>query len=59
MCFLDIDDIEMRDVAILLIDTIELGNSRAERRSSVASEDQNNRLRSRYFRKPNHTIAVE
>ena len=59
MRFFNVDHVEMCDVAVLLVNTIELGNSRAERRSSVASENQNDRLLACDSRKLDHIIAME
>ena len=44
MRLLDVDDEERDPIAVLRIKTIELGNSRAKRRSSVAAEDEDDRL---------------
>ena len=41
--FLDVDDVERDTIAIIAIETVERGHRPAERRSSVAAEDEDDR----------------
>ena len=59
MRFLDVHDVEMRRATILLIQAIELGNSRAERRSRVAAEDEDDGLLANLFGELHGAIAVK
>ena len=58
MRLLDVHDEEGGPIAVLRVKTIELGNSRAKRRSRVAAEDEDHRLLTVLVRQRHRAIAA-
>jgi len=59
MGFGDVDDKERGPVFVLIVELVEGGNLPPKRRSSVAAEDEDNRLLLVYFGKLNVSALIQ